>query len=236
MKELLKMGVALLGGLMLVFSAGNQPRTAEARYHSFDGGGMEYSLSVEPEGIVTWSSERDYSDPDHEELDGAGYDVVFRFAGVAQGSAHASVAGFSPIADEMEDDFWLTVDRDLNVSLHRARPIRSFSLHRGGYMSPQFHDIWLEEDGACLRQDWTETTYPGDPALLDGLAALVAQYGVEDWDGFSDYDPNVLDGEGFTLNIVFADGSTVYASGENAFPPNYHAFAYACQELMGPGR
>lgn len=233
MRGLLKTAAAFLSGLVMALTGGGNPLIAEVRYPSFDGGGMEYSLTVEPEGVVAWTAERDYRDPDHEELDGAGYDMVFRFTGVATGSAHATVTGASPLMDEMTDDFWLTVDRDLNATLHRERPIRAFSLHCGGYMAPQFYDIWLDDDGSCLRRGWDEKTFSGDPALLDSLAVIVAQYGVEAWDGFHENDPNVLDGEGFTLSITFADGSTVYASGENAFPANYRLFVNACGALLG---
>lgn len=53
-------------------------------------------------------------------------------------------------------------------------------------------------------------------ALTESLGDLSA------WDGFSEDNPNVLDGESFHLDIAYTDGSSVAAWGSNAFPEGYY--------------
>ena len=228
--------VKRIGALLCSFVmglAGHAPAaTVEARYSSFDGGGPEYDLRLDREGVVSWDCWREYDDPDHEDLCGAGYDMVFRFTGEAPGRVKATVTGESPITDAEEDTFWLTVDSDLNVSLRRARPISSFFLSRGGYIVPVSYTVRLDDGKASFQVDDKEPTAI-DAALMDELADLVARNGMADWDGFSGSDPNVLDGEGFTLRVEFADGGKVYASGENHFPRGYWQAVSELTELFG---
>ena len=67
-------------------------------------------------------------------------------------------------------------------------------------------------------------------ALAESLGDLSA------WDGFSEDNPNMLDGESFHLDIAYADGSTVAAWGSNSFPEGYYDIKLAIhaffQELM----
>ena len=55
---------------------GSQP--AILSFHSFDGGGSGYDVVIDSD-IVSWNSAREYFDANHEELDGAAYQVVFTF-------------------------------------------------------------------------------------------------------------------------------------------------------------
>ena len=71
-----------------------------------------------------------------------------------------------------------------------------------------------------------------DPDLLQALALLVQRYDLEAWDGFSGYDPDVLDGESFSLTIQFADGGEISANGSNAFPPDYAAASHELAALL----
>lgn len=71
-------------------------------------------------------------------------------------------------------------------------------------------------------------------ALAESLGDLSA------WDGFSEDNPNMLDGESFHLDIAYTDGSSVAAWGSNAFPEGYydieqtiHAFFQRLMEQYG---
>ena len=59
------------------------------------------------------------------------------------------------------------------------------------------------------------------PELLEQAKAILEEYGVGGWAGFSGHDPNVLDGSSFRLEATLADGTRIEAHGENKFPPNY---------------
>ena len=58
---------------------------------------------------------------------------------------------------------------------------------------------------------------------------------VEKWDGFCESDPNVLDGETFTLEIILSDGRKIRATGSNAYPKNYRELLDCLDEAVnGP--
>lgn len=62
------------------------------------------------------------------------------------------------------------------------------------------------------------------------LGALVDRYDLWRWAGFDKTNSLVLDGESFTLDIRFADGTRIPARGSNRFPDGYRGFA---DELHG---
>lgn len=85
-------------------------------FDSFDGGGPEYSV-VHDTDIVSYTSSKEYSKPNHEELDGAGYTVSFTFTGLKPGEATMTIEERSPIADNLDHIYAVKVDQDLNVSI-----------------------------------------------------------------------------------------------------------------------
>ena len=66
---------------------------------------------------------------------------------------------------------------------------------------------------------------------IEQAKAILEEYGVGGWAGFSGYDPNVLDGSSFRLEAVLADGTRIEAHGENKFPPNYRDVMSALDDL-----
>ena len=92
-------------------------RTAELSFHSFDGGGPEYTFKIDDPTVVSYTSERRYSKANHDELDGAGYDVVVTLTGLRHGKATLTVTARSQIADHFEKIYTVTVDEDLSVTV-----------------------------------------------------------------------------------------------------------------------
>jgi len=92
-------------------------KTSTLEFHSFDGGGSEYSVVIEDTTIVSYTSERKYSDCNHEELDGAGYTVIFTFTGLKQGETKMTIQERSPITDNTDTVYSITVANDLTVTL-----------------------------------------------------------------------------------------------------------------------
>ena len=91
-------------------------KTAELRFHSFDGGGPEYDFSIENPEIADFSTQREYSKPNHEELDGAGYDVVVTLTGKKAGETVLTATYDSPIGDSGAKKYRVTVADDLSVT------------------------------------------------------------------------------------------------------------------------
>ena len=91
--------------------------TATLTFSSFDGGGPEYSIKIDDPTIVSYSSSRHYHKPNHEEMTGAGYDVIFTFTGLKPGETNMTVEERSPIADNADIKYIITVDDKLNVEI-----------------------------------------------------------------------------------------------------------------------
>ncbi len=98
--------------------------------------------------------------------------------------------------------------------------LTGFVFSVGGYTLPETHEVLLI-NGIWYHSD-LEGTRPFDPALAKELQEIIEQCGLAAWNGFHESDPDVLDGEWFMLLLNYADGTQVYASGENAFPAGYH--------------
>lgn len=95
----------------------NTGAEAVLSFSSFDGGGPEYSVVLTDDTIVTYTCERRYGSVDHEEIDGAAYDVVFTFTGNKPGETDMTVEERSPIAGDFDHFYTVRVDSDLNVSI-----------------------------------------------------------------------------------------------------------------------
>ena len=97
------------------------PLSAVLSFSSFDGGGYEYSVTIDDPEIVTCTSRKEYGDPDHGIKTGSGYDVIFTFSGVKAGETHITVSAFSPIIPEEEYSYRVTVGEDLSVTIEQEK-------------------------------------------------------------------------------------------------------------------
>ena len=93
-----------------------QDTPAVLSFDSFDGGGPEYEAVISDPAIVSFTQRKSYSSPDHEEIDGAGYSVIFTFTGLKPGETQVQITSWSPIADGEVIVYALTVDEHLNVT------------------------------------------------------------------------------------------------------------------------
>lgn len=84
-------------------------------FHSFDGGGPEYSFKNEVKGIFTWYCERKYLKADHEELCGAGYNIYYTLYPLRKGKASALITASSPICFEPAKRLFAEVDDELRI-------------------------------------------------------------------------------------------------------------------------
>ena len=66
--------------------------TVTMTFSSFDGGGPEYSAEIEDGSIAEISREKKYDKPDHDEVDGAGYKVIYNITGKKPGKTRLTVS------------------------------------------------------------------------------------------------------------------------------------------------
>ena len=104
------------GDKIMMMLTGKKPATLS--FHSFDGGGPQYSVVLDSD-IVSYKSERKYNKPDHKRLKGAGSDVIFTFTGLKAGETVLTVQKRSPIreTDRQDRQYRVKVDKDLNVTI-----------------------------------------------------------------------------------------------------------------------
>ena len=81
-----------------------------------------------------------------------------------------------------------------------------------------------------------EARLPVDKTVLDRLYKAYRTFRVAAWNGYSKYNKLVCDGRGFSLEIKFCDGASLFTSGMNAFPPRYDEFLEAISAILDPIR
>ena len=108
-------------GLMMQDETDNNPggKTASLTLESFGGGGPEFNVVIADESIVSCDGDVKYDEPDHEEMDGAGYDEIFTFSGLKPGETTVVIEERSPIADNLDHKYRITVDDELNVQIEQ---------------------------------------------------------------------------------------------------------------------
>ena len=94
---------------------------------------------------------------------------------------------------------------------------------------------WWDWEDPGDRENYLETRTEDSPDLYQSVLTLLDDCGVAGWDGFSESDPNVLDGEMFSLELVLADGSVLTAHGSNAWPDGYNTFYQGLLALLDRG-
>lgn len=210
----------LICAAMAVCARAEGSHGAELRFLSFDGGGHVYTVEIGDPSVLACEGERDYRGEDPELVDGASFDQLFRFTGLAPGRTAVNVYGRSPILENDDHAYTATVDEALNVTLEPLRAISTFFLSRNGEIYYDSYHITREPDGYRVSVSDGEAR-DIDGASMEALMGVIDQYGLEDWDGFDESTPYVLDGEGFWLEFTLTDGTHVQARGDNAFPEDY---------------
>lgn len=72
-----------------------------------------------------------------------------------------------------------------------------------------------------------------DRETLEEIEAVLRDYQVRDWGGFSGTNPNgVYDGSSFVFSCTLTDGSSFYASGSNKYPKHYRSVYQYLEGLL----
>ena len=106
-----------------------------------------------------------------------------------------------------------------------------FSYTIWGYIIPESWEITLGMDGYRIQEN-EEPPRPFPHALAEELTRVIEENSADTWNGVYETEYLVLDGEAFRLEMDFADGLHVFASGENAFPDKYFPFKHAVMEIF----
>ena len=80
-------------------------------------------------------------------LDGASFDFIVTFTCLKPGSTTATVYGRSPIMENEDIMYTVSVDEDLHVTLEPVRTISFFYVYRNGEINYDSYRITLDTDG-----------------------------------------------------------------------------------------
>ena len=206
-------------------------RLAVLEFSSFDGGGPEYYIEIEDPTLVSYTSRRVYDHADHEMMTGSGYTNIYTFTGLKSGTTGMTVYVSSPLIENFDFYYTVIVDENLNVTMKQERAISRFELYRSGDGFYDTYSIITLQDRYSASVDG-EDYRSIDDDIVDALYDVVEKYDLYRWDGFDEYEDGVLDGESFRLEIDFSDGTSIWASGDNAFPEDYFPVMGEVQEIL----
>ena len=105
--------------------------------------------------------------------------------------------------------------------------ITSFSYEYGSYFPGYFQYDIVKDNGRYQLsiQGYNDKAVNVSKQIsvsdVDRLAKIINQYQIYQWNGFNQEDKGVMDGDGFTLHIVYEDGSIIDAHGYMKYPNNY---------------
>lgn len=91
------------------------------------------------------------------------------------------------------------------------------------------------EDGKIIYENFDEGKkgkYRADENTVSQLMNTFKELDIYSWNGYDEYDEEMLDGMGFTLYVKFVDGTYINASGDNKFPENFGEFDDVMRLLM----
>ena len=134
----------------------------------------------------------------------------------------------------MEDEinvYRVAVDETLHVTLLPVRAISTFFVYRGGEIYYDSYQITLDSDGYYVSVN-EEPEQPVSEDIAGALMDVIETYDVVSWNGFSQSQSGVLDGEDFWLEFTLTDGTSVSARGDNAFPEHYFEAMSAMWEIL----
>lgn len=197
----------------------NAADAAVLRFSSFSDGGYVYSVEVDDPSIVRVEARYEF-EAHAEEIDGASYDYIVSFTGLKMGVTTTTVYGRSPIMDNENSVYTITVDEELHVTLTPVRALSTFYVYRSGDIHYDSYQITMDENGYHVSIN-EEPEQPLSTEVADALTQVIDTYDMASWDGFSESRRFVLDGESFWLDFTLTDGTRMHARGENVFPEHY---------------
>ena len=111
--------------------------------------------------------------------------MIFTFTGLKPGTTTVSVYGRSPIIENNDSIYTAVVDENLNVTLKSVRKISTFFMYRDADIDYNTYSVSYGQDGYHVSVNYEEEQKI-DEESVDALIAVIDEYGVERWNGFSE--------------------------------------------------
>jgi len=156
-------------------------KTASLSFESFDGGGPTYEAEIADLSVVSCERSVRYARADHEQMTGAGYTVTLTFRGLKPGETTVTVRARSPIAENFDALYAVTVDETLSVTLKELSVTDPSAVVRPSAV------LVIETESRILYATLTETGAAS--ALLDRLSSDPLELTLRDNGGFEKVGP-----------------------------------------------
>jgi len=109
--------------------------------------------------------------------------------------------------------------------------------YTNGYMINSDTYYKLECNNNCMLQikrygSSNEEEYNVDKCILNDIEKILNKYNVSSWDGFNKSDKNVLDGDTFSISIVYDNNKRISSSGYMMYPNNYKSVKEELETLF----
>ena len=124
---------------------------------------------VSDESIVSYETEVKYYSSDHGEMTGSGFDKIITFTGIKPGETTVVVEERSPIADNLDHKYRVTVDDELNVQIEQLS-VKDINEEASGSMI-------LMIDGEECPVEWEENESVEALKELCPLKVKMSMYG-----------------------------------------------------------
>lgn len=202
--------------------------------------GGERQVRLSNDKTVTWTHE---SVPDPQEGDGVSdYIDYYTFVPKAKGSVGVEIADYLPWVemDQIEDLFWLDVDKDLNMKRREVDPVKRFELAyesmEGGReviaakpTTSSYLNLSCYSEGKDHKRS-DERSINVTPREVTAIFVVGGTYG---WDKFDKSADDVEDGGCFTFTATLESGKTITAKGNNAFPKGFDSVREDLYDFLG---
>ncbi|MDO4546676.1 MAG: hypothetical protein Q4D04_01115 [Clostridia bacterium] len=103
-----------------------------------------------------------------------------------------------------------------------------FSFNYGSYLGGMLDYTVYEYDGDYYLDaqgmsgvDLSISEKKLDAGQVDELMEIISQCGINSWDGFEQYDEEKPDGDSFTIDISYMNGTRITATGCEKYPDGY---------------
>ena len=123
-----------------------------------------------------------------------------------------------------------------DITLFEYDYIGSIGADSHTYTLKKDEDKWTFTFSGMQYSEYGEVQKEAGPEVIAALKEACERNGVGAWDGFNESNPEVLDGDGFSFTMRFADGTRLRAGGSNAYPKGYFAFLNEMNGILAPLR
>lgn len=120
------------------------------------------------------------------------------------------------------------------IMAFRYNFIGSIGANSYSYIIEKKGEKYIFTYDAMQHREFENMTLECDAGIIEQIESLYKKLRIAEWNGFDKYNTRVLDGDGFSVSILFNDGKELYAHGSNVYPAGYSDFKNQLDDIIDP--